>query len=296
MSGISNALGMGAIMNLFDDTGRDGSRSPKFPKELLTVLGTKLQNIAMGRDAAWVVSRVISQFRLIWDRAYSYNDQLLRGTVAIFWGSLQDPAFSRNMKEDRKIETLILHFVSTSHGALKKNKTLAEGDAWKVELNNQIAFFIRILRESLRLCSHVPPELTTKLDGYTERLVPTASDTASDSGYGSSSGTASSSPIVFASIPEMSMVQSVAKLFGHKNQDIQTDLGTLRKTCTAKVSPYLYSWTDLLTLLTQAALLDLKVRAFSCWILTSTHRARTQDMSQKHHYGCPVSGSKRRFR
>ena len=40
-------------MNLFEDPGRDGSRSPKFPKELLTALGTKLQNIAMNRDPGY---------------------------------------------------------------------------------------------------------------------------------------------------------------------------------------------------------------------------------------------------
>jgi hypothetical protein len=40
-------------MNLFEDPGRDGGRSPKFPKELLTVLGTKLQNIAMNRDPGY---------------------------------------------------------------------------------------------------------------------------------------------------------------------------------------------------------------------------------------------------
>lgn len=51
MSGISSAIGLGSIMNLFEDTGRDATRSPKFPKELLTALGTKLQSIAMGRDA-----------------------------------------------------------------------------------------------------------------------------------------------------------------------------------------------------------------------------------------------------
>jgi hypothetical protein len=53
MSGISSALGLGAIMNVFEDTGRDGGRSPKFPKELLTALGTKLQNIAMNRDPGY---------------------------------------------------------------------------------------------------------------------------------------------------------------------------------------------------------------------------------------------------
>lgn len=143
------------------------------------------------------------------------------------------------MKENRKIEDLILMFVSTSHNSLKKNKQLQEGDAWKLELNNQIAQFIRILRESLRQVSHVPPELTAKLDGYAERLVPTSElpQEAYPSPAPSSNGAGPSTPVavMFASVNEMPLVKTVAKLFGHTEQDVQTDLNALRKTCTTKV-------------------------------------------------------------
>lgn len=163
---------------------------------------------------------------------------MLRGTVAIFWGSLKDPAFYRTMKENRKIEEVILMFVSTAHSSIKKNKQLAEGEAWKLELNNQISQFIRILRDSLKLCAHVPPELTTKMNTYAERLVPTApTDTGSDSGYASSTnGAGPSTPsVMFASVSDMPMVHAVARLFGHTDHEVQTDLGSLRKTCTTKV-------------------------------------------------------------
>lgn len=163
---------------------------------------------------------------------------MLRGTVAIFWGSLQDPAFHRQMKENRKIEDLILMFVSTSHNSLKKNKQL-EGDAWKLELNNQIAQFIRILRDSLRTVSHVPPELTAKLDGYAERLAP---QELPDSGYTSpapssngGAGPSTSAAVMFSSVSDMPLVQTVARLFGHTDSEVQTDLAALRKTCTPKV-------------------------------------------------------------
>lgn len=43
-----------SIGDLFKDV-RDGHKSVKFPEKLLKVLETKLANIAMGKDAAYVL-------------------------------------------------------------------------------------------------------------------------------------------------------------------------------------------------------------------------------------------------
>jgi len=166
---------------------------------------------------------------------------MLRGTVAIFWGSLnKDQVFYRQMKENRRIEDLILTFVSTAHNSLKKNKQL-EGDAWKIELNNQIAQFIRILQECLRVrdVGHVSPELIAKVDGYAQRLVPTSEQQHHEHGPNSShvanGAGPSSGAIMFSSVSEMPLVQAVSRLFGHTDQEVQGDLASLRKTCTPKV-------------------------------------------------------------
>ena len=142
------------------------------------------------------------------------------------------------MKENRRIEDLILTFVSTAHNSLKKNKQL-EGDAWKIELNNQIAQFIRILQECLRDVGHVSPELTAKVDGYAQRLVPTSELQRHEHGPNSSHATNGAGPssgaIMFSSVSEMPLVQTVSRLFGHTAQEVQGDLASLRKTCTPKV-------------------------------------------------------------
>jgi hypothetical protein len=44
-----------SIGDLFKDVGRDGPKSVKFPEKLLKVLEAKMQNIAMGKDPAYVV-------------------------------------------------------------------------------------------------------------------------------------------------------------------------------------------------------------------------------------------------
>lgn len=44
-----------SIGDLFKDVGRDGPRSVKFPEKLLKVLESKMQNIAMGKEPAYVM-------------------------------------------------------------------------------------------------------------------------------------------------------------------------------------------------------------------------------------------------
>ncbi len=45
-----------SIGDLFKDVGREGPKSVKFPEKMLKVLEMKMQNIAMGKDAAYVIS------------------------------------------------------------------------------------------------------------------------------------------------------------------------------------------------------------------------------------------------
>lgn len=73
--------------------------------------------------------------------------------MAVFYGQFMNDTFKKQMKENRKIEELILMFATSATGILKKEPTLA-GDGWKLELNNQIAQFVKMLRECLRTISH----------------------------------------------------------------------------------------------------------------------------------------------
>jgi hypothetical protein len=152
------------------------------------------------------------------------------------------------MKENRKIEELILMFVTTATQSLKKDPQLA-GNAWKAELNNQIAQFIRILRQCLNTVHHVPPELTARLDMYTAKLVPktmpqvdTASSSASDSGYSSSrAGDGASSPGLSTSVMDMPLVQTISRLFGYTTAEVQRDINTIKRFCTEQVIVFLPS-------------------------------------------------------
>ncbi|KAJ7270861.1 hypothetical protein C8J57DRAFT_293389 [Mycena rebaudengoi] len=211
------ALSHFSIGDLFKDV-RDGPKSVKFPEKLLKVLEQKLQNIAMGKDPA-------------------YSDQLVRRTMAKFYGQFLVDSFKRQMKENRKIEELILMFATHATTVLKKEPTLA-GDGWKLELNNQIAVFVKMLRECLRSISSVSPELLSRLDTYTAKLAP--SQSSSDSGYDSASTSrdrdSMTVPTVSSSVDDMDLVRVVAALFRIPDSEVQKEIDQLRQTCTEKAA------------------------------------------------------------
>ena len=158
--------------------------------------------------------------------------------MAVFYGQVKDETFRRQMKENRKIEELILMFATNATNVLKKEPTLA-GDAWKVELNNHIGQFVRLLRDCLRHISHVSPELTARLDMYTAKLAPQPSQ--SDSGYDSAStsnrDSIGSAKQISLQVSDMPLVQTAAKLFKLSTTAVQREIDDLTKICSEKVRP-----------------------------------------------------------
>ncbi|KAL4063041.1 hypothetical protein V8B97DRAFT_2087962 [Scleroderma yunnanense] len=198
---------------------RDGSRSVKFPEKLLKVLEQKLQSIVMGRDQ-------------------TYSDQLTRRTIAVFYNHFMGEGFRKQMKENRSIEELILMFAAQATGVLKKEPSLAD-DAWKVELNNQIAQFVKVLRECLKGLSHVSPELNSRLDMYQTKLSP---QLLHDSGHDSASNprdrgdSVSTAQSTNTNIQDMSLVMTVAKLFKIPEHSMQSEVDRVKKICTEKAA------------------------------------------------------------
>jgi hypothetical protein len=164
--------------------------------------------------------------------------------MAKFYGQFMVDSFKRQMKENRKIEELILMFATNATQVLKKEPSLGE-DGWKLELNNQIAHFVKMLRECLRSVSHVSPELLSRLDMYTAKLAPpqpsgSLSSTASDSGYDSASTNRDSvhinSATISGNVTDMHMVLVTGSLFKVSEQDLQKEIDHLRPVCTEKAA------------------------------------------------------------
>ncbi|KAG6868358.1 hypothetical protein C0993_004479 [Termitomyces sp. T159_Od127] len=144
--------------------------------------------------------------------------------MAKFYNQFMNDSFKRQMKENRKIEELILLFATHATAVLRKEPSLT-GDGWKVELNNHIAQFVKMLRECLRNVHHVSPELLSRLDTYTEKLAP-STQTYSDSGYDSASPRDRESSIgtMSTNIADMSLVRTVARLFKLSEPVVQKEV------------------------------------------------------------------------
>ena len=166
--------------------------------------------------------------------------------MAKFYGQFQDDSFKRQMKENRKIEELILMYATHATAVLKKEPTLAS-DGWKIELNNHIAQFVKMLGECLRGMNHVSPELLSRLDSYAAKLAPASTSSShSDSGYDSSSTSRDRDSHVGSSltatagsalsVADMALVRTVADLFKIPEHAIQREVDQLKAIVTEKVS------------------------------------------------------------
>jgi hypothetical protein len=226
-----------------------------------------------------------------------YTDQYTRRTVGAFWGNFKDARFLKQMKDNRRIEELILMYVTSSTTILKKDKAL-EGDGWKLELNKQVAIFIRIMRDALRTVHHVPPELTSRLEMYSTKLTLPKDDVQTSAGPSVKKPPRERDSWVQVpvegSIEDMPLVQTVGKLFNIEDADLQRDVNAAAKVCTDKVS--------------QASLNV--VRVIDWWAIGSNSRSQGEltrhcsatiascfdlDMSEEHHRWDALSRSARRL-
>lgn len=156
--------------------------------------------------------------------------------IAVFWGNLGDPNTSRQVKENRKIEELILMFVTTATSALRKDPQLQQAgdDGWKIELNNQIALFVRMLYDCLKTISHVPPELMSRMEMYSTKLAQ-QKPVAAPSGSGYPKAVDPGPVTAPLRIENMPLVQTIAHLFGYADAEVMKLINASKHLWTEKV-------------------------------------------------------------
>ncbi|KAK0552209.1 hypothetical protein OC846_001890 [Tilletia horrida] len=145
VSGIS-ALSLSGLVSSLGS----GSGSVKFPEKMLKRLNERLQAISFGRDS-------------------SYSNLKFRATVGAFYGQLNEARFMARMRQDRKIEDLIIAFVTTAQKRLTGTSPAAAGmspEERTAELESQVGSFVKVIRECLRQMHGVPKELTDRLEKY----------------------------------------------------------------------------------------------------------------------------------
>ncbi|CCF48018.1 hypothetical protein NDA11_000538 [Ustilago hordei] len=233
-------MGFAGLADMVRDVG-GSSKSARFPEKLIKRLKDRLELIAMGRDA-------------------QFKEQSLRQTIGIFYGTFKEASFQKQMKENRKIEELILIFVTTAQASLKKRSV---GDEWKQELNNQVGQFVIIIRDCLKAVSGVPRELTERLEGYSAKLAPPSASSSSSTTAAASTGvsagsngnagakeymsansastsrrasSASTLPTTSNPLAESSMARTVGALFSVDLNQLSQDIEFVKKTCTEQAA------------------------------------------------------------
>ena len=147
------------------------------------------------------------------------------------------------MRDSRKIEDLILPFVTSATKSLKKDEEMADG-GWKFELNNQIALFLDLLADSIH---SVGPssELMNRLENYRHRLREPAPSLAPSiisertSVHGSERGLGDGESMLSARSRTDGLrgkdTEEVGKLFGLVDEGLQQKLRELQGVCTEQV-------------------------------------------------------------
>ncbi|GAA6017851.1 hypothetical protein JCM8202_006173 [Rhodotorula sphaerocarpa] len=231
-----------SLGDVFKDSSSSANKASRFPKDFVKALDQRMERIARGADPA-------------------FSDPLFRQTIGAFYTTYAQPSFQKKLKENRQTEEIILMFVTTASGILKKR---LEGDDWKPELNAQVVRFVNVIRQTLRVASRQPAELLKRLDTYCAKLAeespapqPTASIpsphlSASPATYPSyaplGAGPPSSSTshardsmdmaamAASLSLDDMPFVCAVGTIFGKSEAELRQDVASLRQSCTEEAA------------------------------------------------------------
>lgn len=210
---------IGELMQDFSPVG--GSKSAKFPHGFMSPLEKRLQGVLMSKE-----------------RLPGYNDAAVKRTFAEAYTAFTEEGFRKRMDKERRVEDLVLIFYSNATKSLQKNST-PDDDSWKLLVDRHVALFVRLISATLKDNGNDKdrPELMSRLSTLEKKLLTNDQDLTADQGDQTIEVVA---PISY-DVKDMQMVLAVAKIFGLRNSQVQSDIDAKKSV-----------WTE------QAALADLK--------------------------------------
>ena len=202
-------------------TGSAGARTARYPEKLLRKLTERLERIAMGRDAV-------------------YNQPLLRQTVGAFYGTMMDPSTVRRLRESRRVEELIMTFISTAQSSLRK-RVPNEAER-KQELDSQTEAFVHVLQECLRSVGGSTRELSERMDECVSLLNAEGPGGAASPAPGGTASPAAGSDgtpglvLTDRAALDSPLVAAVGRLFRVETEQLAQDVAQRRTVCTLKAA------------------------------------------------------------
>ncbi|KLJ06702.1 hypothetical protein EMPG_17813 [Blastomyces silverae] len=188
---------------------------------------TRLPHGFMGR----LENRVTGVFKGI-EKEKAYQDEAVRRTFAAFLNQLREPGFNKNMREERRVEPLVLIFVT--HATKELSKGQAQDDInWKLMVDRHVALFVRIISLVLKDqgWDKDRPELASQLSTLETKLLAHDQNLAEASPKDGNVIT-ELVPLTYK-VEDMPLVQVVAKVFGLRNSYVQSDIHKYKDVWTA---------------------------------------------------------------
>lgn len=196
------------------------SKSTRFPHGFMAKLKERLMGLLMGKE-----------------KRPEYNDAAVKRSFAAFYNAFSEPSFEKRMEKDRRVEDLVLIFFSNATKELSKGKQPRD-DAWRLMADRHLALFVRLV--SLVLKDHDwvrdRPELTSRLTTLESKLLAHDQDLSAPTQNGGGGTTIEVVIPLSYEVKDMPLVQVVARIFGLRNTQVQSDINKYKAVWTEKAA------------------------------------------------------------
>ncbi|SZF00163.1 unnamed protein product [Blumeria hordei] len=238
------------------------------PSKKIVSMGDLIQDFSIARDSTGTklphgfmspLERRIQGVLTGKERFSEFNDATVKRIFAEAYTAFTEQGFRKRMDKERRVEDLVLIFYSNAIKALQKGGTTDE-ESWKLLVDRHVALFVRLIGITLKDHGNdkYKPELMAKLTTLENKLLTNDLNLVESSQW--SGGNA---PDIYIppsyDVKDMAMVQIVARIFGLKNSQVQSDIDSHK-----------FSWTQ------EAAIADLKTYQH-CLHANSKKTLRSED-------------------
>ena len=181
------------------------NKSTRFPRDFMSKLLERLQNVMMGKEP----------------RA-EYKDVAIKRSFSVALNAFIEPKFRKQMEKDRKVEDLVLIFYSKAITELQKGKPPTD-DSWKLMADRHVALFVRLISLILKDndWARERVDLTSRLATLESKLLVHDQDLAPDSSNGTTIEVVV--PLSYE-VKDMHLVQTVANVFNITYSQAQSDI------------------------------------------------------------------------
>ncbi|KAK2873350.1 hypothetical protein FQN49_002424 [Arthroderma sp. PD_2] len=192
------------------------SKSTRFPHGFISELEKRLTGVLIGKE-----------------HRKEFQDATVKRTFGAFLNALKEQSFKKRMEKDRRVEDLVLIFFSNATKELSKGR-VPEDTSWKLMVDRHVALFVRLITFILKDHDWIrdKPELASRLATLESKLLAHDQD-LTESSQKDGPTVEVVAPLSY-DVKDMPLVQTVAKAFGLRNSQVQSDINKNKDSWTGK--------------------------------------------------------------